>query len=1351
MAGPAKRRNTCLYAIPTMLAFAFCLTSEAQKKPAADSQSTQQPANSQAEQKHEKDDPRARAEYLEKRRSGGKPVPRGARLRAMQEQHQMMLNEGRAFWEKRSADSTATTTTERTGTVPETGAAAPERSGAVPAVSASQWVFIGPQPTNPSTPSGGAHVSGRVTALAVDPGDNTGNTVYLGAAQGGVWKTTNGGTSWSPLTDNQASLAIGSIVIDPQVNGGGFHTVYVGTGEENFGADNYYGVGILKSADGGSTWSLADNTAFTPGVTEPECNTNAMDTFIQGIGGGCGGLRIGSLAMANGALLAAVDGGFSNSGGLYRSTNGGQNWSLVNGIAQESSSRYTADSVVFVNSTTAYAGIRTNEPQQGSPVVPQGVYKSTDGGANWTQWNGGIPNVGLTARVNVTAATDGTVYAAFETRSSSTLAGLFKLAPGATNWTQLTVPHDFCGGDGTGQCFYDMLVSVNPANSSMLFIGGSGFPNTQFLYHSVDGGATWFQDTTNIHADQHAGAFTSGGTFYIGNDGGAYKTSGISTSAVTWTELNGSATGPLGITQFYGYFAIDPSNSQRAYGGTQDNGTQQFANDTQWNEVTCGDGAGAVIDSNTGRVFANCNDIDVRESADGSPGSFGSQHQADSNITQGDPHAFIPPMVGDHLNPVHLYFGTNKIYQATSAVSPQWAVISGMNPVTGGNAVTNIDVSNDGTTLYSVSEDGKVFKGTNLLGTPAFTDVTSSGFQSGNYITAVRISPSDNNTAYISLSGFGAGNHIYKSTGGIWNNISGNLPNTPVNDLVIDPDIPGKLYAATDIGVFSATDAGTSTNWTTLQTMLPKIAVLGLRLHRGSRILRAATHGRGMWDLYVPACTPGGPCLTVAPNSVDFGTLAVGATSGTQTITVTNTGGSALTVNGVTLAGSDFVQNNNCGTVAPSAACTISLTFTPRAGLTRTGSVTIFSNSAGSPATVALTGVGLVIPVNDDVNSPITITSLPFTATVITNGATTLASDPIPSDTNCVGVYNPPDPLGYATSANYNHHSIWFYYTPQTSGTVDLDTIQSTGIDTVLSVWTGSPGSFTSVACNDDVNPGVVVQSQITNLTVNVGITYKIMVTGYYANDFGAVTFHMAQSTGSGATSAPFTLSAASLNFTALLLRPVAQTVTITNNSGVSKTVSSVSVSGDYSTTHNCGALGIGASCTETITLTPTLVGQRNSVLTIQDNASGSPQTVPLNGFAFNFNLANPRPHRSARNGGVAQGQRQQFQVALNTSTGGATIPVTLSCGDVPPGATCTVAPSQVSAGDGSTPVIVTLQTSAARQGPAGSYRTRRLGGGTPVGDYNLKVTARVGDAETTTLVPVTVIAPAPASRLSKR
>lgn len=1389
----AKRRLAWMCACLT-LAATLVLPAAAKKKPSA--QPAQQQADADqankgngpgAESVRDKDDPRARAKYLETRRSGGQPVPRGARLRAMQEQQQMMINEGKAFWDEAAKSAV----TERSGASPQRQLATPESNSAPLPLSSTQWVFIGPQPTNPNPANGGGgnHFSGRVTAMAVDPSDTSGNTVYLGGAQGGVWKTTDGGTNWAPLTDNQPSLAVGSIVLDPVSP----QTVYVGTGEENFGSDSYYGVGILKSTNGSGSWSNIGATAF--GVTEPEC-TGSTD----GIASVCGGLRIGGLAAVNQsgttALLAAVQGALPNSAGVYLSTNGGLNWTRkLTGIG---------DSVVWGSSSVAYASM--DGSGTGSPV---GVYVSMNSGSTFNLVAGNstlltVPQGQSAGRIvlAVDPTNAATVYASVEGSGAGTsqLAGLYKSTDSGATWLKLNVP-DYCGGgqvingilENSDQCFYDNVVAVNPANPSVIFAGGSGFPNPSFLVKSTDGGTTWNVVETNIHADQHAMAFVpngaSVGKLYVGNDGGAYSTTDTGTgTSVNWTELNTT----LGITQFYSYFSIDPDNSQLTYAGTQDNGTQRFSGDMFWDEMTCGDGSSTVIDRNSGRIFANCTDVDVRESDDGSPGSFnGSDGSEVSGISPSDTVAFIPPMIGDNSSPQNLYFGTNTIYRAPSSVSLLWTNIHPSGPLTNGgtdsftNIISNMDISPDNTTMYVVTGDGRVWKATGLPNSPVFTNVTNGLSPAGNFITSVRISPSDNNTAYISLAGFNSPKqHIFKSTGGAWVDISGNLPNTPVNDLVLDPDLPGVIYAATDTGVYSATDNGTSTVWSTLTTTLPRVAVLGLRLHRDSRTLRAATHGRGMWDLYVPICTANAPCALLSSTTLNFGALGVGTSSAPQSVTVTNTGGSALIIGAVDLGGADFIQTNNCGTLPPNASCTITVTFTPGQPLARKGSVKIFSNG-GRPATIALTGTGLVTPVNDDVNSAITISSLPFTATVITNGATTSATDPTPPLTNaseivspnpgandsfdnCVGVYNPSNPLGYVVSATFNHHSIWFNYTPQASGNIDLDTLQTSGIDTVITVWTGAPGSFNAVTngCNDDQNAGVVKQSQILNLPVTQGTTYKIMVSGYYASDSGAITFHMAQSSGSGATGTPITVTPAPVNFIALLRRPSAsQTFTITNTSAAVRTISSLAVgSSDYSLSHNCplttSGFGIGAICTATVTLTPTVVGVRNSTLTISDDASGTPQIVALTGFAFDFNLANPRASRPARGTGVIQGQQQKFEVALNTSTGGATVPVTVSCADAPPGSTCTVTPSQVNAGDGSTPITVTLQTSAGSAN-AVSARSRRLGAstgagsiggtstGTPAGSYNLKVTARVGDAETTTLVPVNVIAPPRAARIS--
>lgn len=173
------------------------------------------------------------------------------------------------------------------------------------------WHLMGPQPVDEpfSVNTGFPTASGRVTAIAPDPTDATGQTVYIGGAAGGVWKTTDGGAHWTPLTDSQPSLAVGSIAIDPNNH----NIIYVGTGEEDFGADNFYGAGILKSTDGGTTWTQV-----------------GASTFAQVLGPQTGGAFIGSIAVqpGNSSIVLAAVSFFVNGtvGGIYRSTDGGATW-----------------------------------------------------------------------------------------------------------------------------------------------------------------------------------------------------------------------------------------------------------------------------------------------------------------------------------------------------------------------------------------------------------------------------------------------------------------------------------------------------------------------------------------------------------------------------------------------------------------------------------------------------------------------------------------------------------------------------------------------------------------------------------------------------------------------------------------------------------------------------------------------------------------------------------------------------------------------------------------------------------------------------------------------------------------
>ncbi|MEO5936243.1 MAG: sialidase family protein, partial [Terriglobales bacterium] len=400
-------------------------------------------------EKTHSDDPRARQQYLEQLRSGGDPasLPPGARLRALEEQNEMIRREGERY---------------RQAAAREGGVA-----GQLP--TSSQWLFIGPQPSS----AGASASSGRTTAMVVDPHDSSGNNAYIGGAQGGVWKTTDGGTTWTPLTDFQASLAVGSMAIDGSTNPA---TVYVGTGEQSFSADSYYGAGILKSVDGGTTWTQLGANSFAGAVAG--CNTS---------GTLCGGAFIGGLSTRPGTpstLLAAVK--LFGGDGIYRSTDSGVNWARATGTTA------VANAVQYATSDIAYAGM------SGS-----GVWKSIDGGANWNPANGTGANVITTAstgRVELAVAlsdTNGTtVYASLaDSVSANGLSGFYKTIDGGLNWTKLGPNYDATSNPSglrnycSPQCWYDNIVAVHPTNANVVFVGGSAV--TGFISKSVNGGTSW--------------------------------------------------------------------------------------------------------------------------------------------------------------------------------------------------------------------------------------------------------------------------------------------------------------------------------------------------------------------------------------------------------------------------------------------------------------------------------------------------------------------------------------------------------------------------------------------------------------------------------------------------------------------------------------------------------------------------------------------------------------------------------------------------------------------------------------------------------------------------------------------
>jgi photosystem II stability/assembly factor-like uncharacterized protein len=660
--------------------------------------------------------------------------------------------------------------------------------------------MIGPEPVGLESGTRWGTSAGRVTALVVDPRDA--NVVYLGAAEGGVWKTTDGGQTWTPLTDDQPTLAVGSLTLDPSNP----DVLYVGTGEANFSYDAFAGAGILKTMDGGQTWKNIPGPFVGRSISAVSVNPSD-----------------------NEVLLAA------SRGGIYRSADGGETWSTV--------LRATwASSVLFdpVNPQNAYAGL--GYIYGGTPA---GVFKSTDSGQTWTPWNGTGPNglplsqIGRVALAMSPANPDVMIAGIQNSAKQDDPVAGFRSTDGGLNWTPIAAP----AYDGN---WYSDVIQFHPTDPSVVLGAGES------LSGSFDGGVTWQQvgDPLKVHVDIHAIAFSQDGSkVYLGSDGGVWTASDLSNQGATWVPLNTT----LAITQFYPGISIDPTDAHVTFGGTQDNGTLRYNGDLTWASVACGDGGGTAIDPSTPTtVYIACTGTTVGKSVRG--GFLNSFRLANIGLDPNDGQ-FIAPLAISPSAPSQLYYGgAGHVYQTLDgAVS--WSVISPDLTLDESGICALAVAPSDANTVYAGTCEGDFWM-TAMAGSGkgATWAYHSDGLAYGA-ITSITVHPASPATVYVTLSGFFGGD-VFKTTDGgeTWTDISGDLPTIPATAIVLDPDLAGTLYLATNIGVFWSPDDGVT--WSPLGSGLPNVAVLGLKLHRPTRTLRAATHGRSMWDLQLP---PGGP------------------------------------------------------------------------------------------------------------------------------------------------------------------------------------------------------------------------------------------------------------------------------------------------------------------------------------------------------------------------------------------------------------------------------------------------------------------------------------------------------------
>ncbi|HEX7282173.1 MAG TPA: hypothetical protein VF239_08960 [Vicinamibacterales bacterium] len=670
------------------------------------------------------------------------------------------------------------------------------------------WTAIGPNNVNINIAS-----SGRLTAIAVHP--TTPTTIFAAGAQGGVWKTTNGGTNWTPVTDDQCSLAMGSIVID-QVNP---DIIYAGTGELHNSQDSYYGCGVLRSIDGGTTWAQMGASVFdSPFVSGATISKVVIDR-----------------ATAGSATSTTV---FVTSNiGIYKSTNSGQSWTVLTTGLPAPGSSLTGTFADMVADTTTPGTFYASTGRGSSSA---GIYKTIDGGATWTKLT--TPITGSIGRINIAISQSSpqTLYASAENLATSGLAGIYRTNDRGVTWTQLPPSSASCAS----QCWYDMHIFVDPTNPEIVYFGGL------LLYKSTNGGQTFAAiggngSNSGIHVDQQTFAFhpTNPQIIYAGNDGGIYRSTDGGT---TFQTLNTD----IAIHQFYAGFSVHPTDPNKMMGGSQDNGTNEYNGSPSWMQILGGDGGYSAIDHQTGGTgWAT---TQWSPPASGNPGGPRRRDAASgagfalkrNGINADDRGQFIAPLLMDPVNPRVLYFGTYQLYR-TRDNGESWTSLGDMLGGGSTGSISSIAVARTDTNqIYVGTSNGRIMTSSN--GGATFTLGTGNA---ARFISDIAVDPTNPAVAYATVSGFGAG-HIYKTTnrGVSWTNITSNLPDSPVLAIVIQPGV--ELTIGTDLGLFRSTDDGAT--WVPFPG-LPNVAVYDLVFNPTTQLLVAATHGRGAFKYTVPA------------------------------------------------------------------------------------------------------------------------------------------------------------------------------------------------------------------------------------------------------------------------------------------------------------------------------------------------------------------------------------------------------------------------------------------------------------------------------------------------------------------
>jgi photosystem II stability/assembly factor-like uncharacterized protein len=665
----------------------------------------------------------------------------------------------------------------------------------------SPWLLEGPTNTG-----------GRINALAIDPNDP--NTILQGSAAGGIFKTTDAGITWLPVFDGQSHLAIGDIVYAP----GSSQIVYVGTGDPNIGGYPFIGNGIYKSTDGGNTWNHLglDNTRTTGRIVIDPNNTNVVYVATMG------------LPMNR-----------DNHRGLYKSTDGGTTWTQSLFVTDQAG---VVDVVMDPNnSQVLYASswdrIRTNQESLISGPNAK-VWKTTNAGGTWTALGGGLPTMDM-SRVNLAIhPTNGNIVYAAYVGPSLMLNNIYKTTNAGTSWSAVdisTLDPDALGGFG----WYFANIFLNPYDPNQLYLMGMD------LWRTTDNGTTWASADPNYytHADKHDMAFLSASSYYIGTDGGLYRTGNNGFNYVDADNVPNS--------QIY-RLAVNSHIPGKYAAGFQDNGTEVGGASAvnNWMSVYGADGFQPLYDNDPQHMVAEIQNGWLTYSLDAGNSWWDFITGIDFNDRR---NWDMPVILSAHNNDTY-YTGTYRLYRNTTGlVSHSWVPISG--DLTDGivfaprfhNITTIAESPLSSQILYVGTSDGNVHRSTN--GGITWGNV-SAGLPE-RYMTSVKASPHATDDVYVTTSGYKSNDylpHVFRSTdnGTNWTDISGDLPALALNDILVHPTDPDILVVASDGGVYATQNGGI--NWVRVGSDLPVCPVYDMEWDIAGGKLVVGTHARSMWS-----------------------------------------------------------------------------------------------------------------------------------------------------------------------------------------------------------------------------------------------------------------------------------------------------------------------------------------------------------------------------------------------------------------------------------------------------------------------------------------------------------------------